>query len=134
MNTKRKVPLFHLINLFAHLMPNTWECMFLWSKGPFCHLAIAINLRKARSVQIYGEWAPKLHDSPEKRIYVQWKISLSCLSSVTEESLLCISWLQFKKDIVTSLLSGAVQRREAPRENKACGAQITSIMLLGLGS
>lgn len=61
-NTKSKVPLFRLINLFAHLMPNTWECMFPWSKGPFCHLAIAINLRSVftynSSFQHFaGTWA-----------------------------------------------------------------------------
>lgn len=39
-NKKSKVPLFHLINLFAHLLPNTWDSIFLWSRGPFIILPL----------------------------------------------------------------------------------------------
>lgn len=39
-NTKSKVPLFQLINLFAHLLSNTWDSIFLWSRGPFIILPL----------------------------------------------------------------------------------------------
>lgn len=40
LNIKSKVPLFHLIKFFAHLSPNTWDSVFLWSRGPFIILPL----------------------------------------------------------------------------------------------
>lgn len=56
-NTKSKVPLFHLINLFALLIPNTWEYTFLWSEGPFNHLTIAINLWSVFTFNFFSHFA-----------------------------------------------------------------------------